>query len=57
MDKLPNLALRLIYEYDNTYREKYDKVVNEFNNLVKKKGHYNVKGSSISIMEIALSFQ
>ena len=32
MEKLPEFAARLIYEYDNTYREQLDEVIWELKN-------------------------
>ena len=35
MDKLPELAKRLIYEYDNTYKEKFEEVMRELKTRMK----------------------
>ena len=36
MENLPCIALRLIYEFDNTYRHKYDEVIKEFKVIIFK---------------------
>ena len=41
MEKIPESALRLIYEYDNTYKEKFKDVMTELTNRMK---HRYLKG-------------
>ena len=45
---LPDNIKSIIYGYDNTYRDKYDNVIREFNKLKKYAAHnyYEVKKST-----------